>query len=101
MMKILRFGKAGTVHREVDHMTLKIVCVFEIYHFLKSAHLFGNISSEGRLKKQTLLGLKDEARFGFLVSYWFGTSPETSGSQSSESTVTESLARARGVRDSF
>lgn len=67
MMKIVRFGKAGTMHREIHCINLKIVCVFEIDHFLKSTHLLGDLLSEGSLRKQTLLG-KDEAQFGFLVS---------------------------------
>lgn len=59
MVKILRFGKADTVYRKVDYITLKIACMFEISQFFKNAHLLRDFISEGNIRKQTLLG-KDE-----------------------------------------
>ena len=44
MTRRWRFGRADTVYREVDDITLKIACVFDIYHFLKSAPLLGMLS---------------------------------------------------------
>ena len=100
MVKILRFGKADTVYRKVDYITLKIACMFEISQFFKNAHLLRDFISEGNIRKQTLLG-KDEGPVQLSLELLLWHMIKGSWSQTPKFTVTESLARARGVRDMF
>lgn len=71
LMKILRFGKTGTVYRKVDHVPLKIVFL-KFVTFLKVHICPGTLSQMAISESKHDLG-NVRVQFSFLLSCCFGT----------------------------